>query len=76
MAEVETHMEVPPADLQPGLQPSAQKVQEIEQKIAEADQILAAEQAALEMENDYDDEGQFDELGARIKNTYSFRLHA
>ena len=30
MAEVETHMEVPPADLQPGLQPSAQKVQEIE----------------------------------------------
>jgi len=37
---------------------------------------LAAEQAALEMENDYDDEGQFDELGARIKNTYSFRLHA
>lgn len=76
MAEVETHMEVPPADLQLGLQPSAQKVQEIEQKIAEADQILAAEQAALEMENDYDDEGQFDELGARIKNTYSFRLHA
>ena len=44
--------------------------------MAEADQVMAAEAAVLEANDDYDDQGQFDELGARIKNTYSFRLHA